>query len=69
LQFRLWARQVAGQPLATTYTYDHAGSLSTVNYSDSTPGVGCTFDRLGRQIAVTNGASVANYAYNDVVKS
>ncbi|MDR3412851.1 MAG: RHS repeat-associated core domain-containing protein, partial [Formivibrio sp.] len=34
--------------------------------SDSTPGVGYAFDRLGRQIAVTNGATVCNYGYNDV---
>ena len=63
---RTWARTVAGQPLATTYGYDNAGSLAAVNYSDATPGISYGFDRLGRQIAVTNGATVCAWTYNDV---
>jgi RHS repeat-associated protein len=61
LQSRLWARGIL-----TSYTYDPAGSLATVGYSDATPGLGYAFDRLGRQIAVTNGATVCNRTYNDV---
>jgi YD repeat-containing protein len=66
LQTRTWARLAGGQPLATTYAYDNAGSLATMNYSDYTPGLGYAFDRLGRQIAVTNGATVTAWTYNDV---
>ena len=51
LQQRIWARGVI-----TTNAYDLAGSLSTVGYSDATPGVAYTYDRLGRQsTAVWNG--------------
>jgi hypothetical protein len=39
--------------------------MKAVNYSDSTPAVSYGYDRLGRQIAVTNGATLCNYAYND----
>jgi len=60
LQTRIWARGIT-----TTYAYDNAGSLATVNYSDTTPGLGYAFDRLGRQITVTNGAIVTTWAYND----
>ena len=66
LQSRLWARQVGGQPLATTYAYDNAGNQAIVNYSDTTPGLGCAFDRLGRLIAVTNGTTISAWTYNDV---
>jgi hypothetical protein len=65
LSTRTWARLVGGQPLVTTYAYDNAGIMATVNYSDSTPGLGYAFDRLGRQIAVTNGATVCNWTYNN----
>ena len=60
LHSRLWARGIT-----TTYTYDNAGSLSAVDYSDTTPGVANTYDRRGRQIAVTNGATVCNWTYNN----
>ncbi len=58
---RLWARGTN-----TTYSYDNAGSLSTVTYNDgSTPSLGYGYDRRGRQTAITNGATVCNLAYND----
>jgi len=65
MQTRTWARLAGGQPLATTYAYDAAGTLAAVKYSDATPGVGYAFDRLGRQTAVTNGATVTAYTYDD----
>jgi RHS repeat-associated protein len=65
LSARTWARTVGGQPLATTYVYDNAGELAGVSYSDATPGVTYGYDRLGRQIAVTNGAMVTSWTYND----
>ncbi len=42
LASRTWARGVTA-----TYGYDNAGSLTNVAYSDSTPGVTNTYDRLG----------------------
>lgn len=48
LKTRTWARGVT-----TTYTFDQAGSLSAVAYSDTTPGVSYVYDRLGRQASIT----------------
>ncbi len=51
LQTRLWARGVT-----TTNAYDNTGSLTNVSYSDSTPGIANTYDRLGRlSTVVRNG--------------
>jgi YD repeat-containing protein len=61
LQTRLWARGTT-----TTYGYDNAGSPLTVGYSDVTPGLTNAYDRLGRQVAVTNGATVCSWTYNNV---
>ena len=61
LSTRTWARGTN-----TTYSYTAAGDLSGVSYSDSTPGITYAFDRLGRQITVTNGATVCNWTYNDL---
>ena len=60
LNTRTWARGIT-----TTYSYDHAGGLSMVNYSDSTSALVYGYDRMGRQVAVTNGATVCNLAYNE----
>jgi RHS repeat-associated protein len=64
LQTRTWARTVGGQPLTTTYGYNNAGDLTTVDYSDSTPDVAYTYDRRGRQITASGTGSSA-LAYND----
>ena len=61
LATRTWA-----QGTTTTYSYDNAGGLGLVVYSDGTSGVTNGFDRLGRQIAVTNGATACNWIYNNV---
>ncbi len=47
LATRTWARGTN-----TTYAYNSAGDLSSVSYSDSTPGVTYTYDRRGRQATV-----------------
>ena len=55
LQSRTWARTIAGQPLVTTYSYDNAGTLAGINYSDgTTPNVSYTFDRRGRLTQVAD---------------
>ena len=65
LASRAWARGTN-----TTYGYDTAGNLTKVNYSDSTPGLAYTRDRLGRQTAITCGSTTTSFAYdlaNDVL--
>ncbi len=65
LQTRTWARTVGGQPLTTTYSYDNAGLLSAIGYSDATLGVTNTFDRLGRLTQQSTLNSQLNSTYND----
>ena len=49
---RVWARGIT-----TTYGYDaNTGELRTVTYSDSTPALGYTYDRGGRQSTITDAA-------------
>ena len=55
---RTWARGIT-----TDYGYDLLGQLTDIDYSDATPDVSFTYDRLGRQVAVTDvlGASTNLY--------
>ena len=64
LSSRTWARTVGGQPLDTTYTYDNAGSLTNVVYSDSTPSVTNNYDRLGRLTQIGGPSSTESLTYN-----
>ena len=63
---RKWARtDASGNDLVTTYSYDAAtGELTGVDYSDSTPDVTFTYDRMGRQQQITDAAGVRTFAYN-----
>ena len=61
LASRAWARGVT-----TTYSYNDAGDLSGVNYSDATPDVAYNYDRRGRQISIAqSGGTAINRSYND----
>jgi hypothetical protein len=61
LASRTWARG-----LTTPYTYNNAGDLSTVDYSDATPDVSYGYDRRGRQKTIGRaGAETATLTYND----
>jgi RHS repeat-associated protein len=53
LKTRLWARGIY-----TTNSYNIAGDLRAVTYSDATPGITNGYDRLGRQTSITNGSAV-----------
>ena len=64
LQTRLWARGTNA-----SYGYNGGGDLASVSYSDSTANVGNGYDRLGRRISVTNGATVTSLTYNDAGKT
>ncbi|MDZ4199218.1 MAG: hypothetical protein U1E27_08040, partial [Kiritimatiellia bacterium] len=59
LATRTWARGVV-----TSYSYDFAGSLTNVAYSDSTPGFTNTVDRLGRVVTVTDAQGTRTNIYD-----
>jgi YD repeat-containing protein len=58
LQKRTWARGVQ-----TEYLYAQDGALTNVNYSDSTPDVFFTQDRLGRNIQIVDGTDARTNSY------
>jgi len=63
LQTRSWARDSGA--IVTTYNYHPAtGELVTIDYSDETPDVGFSYDRLGRQQTVADAAGSRTFAYN-----
>ncbi len=65
LHTRTWARRENSNPVVTTYGYDpHTGELLAINYSDSTPAIGFTYDRLGRQHTITDALGSRIFAYN-----
>ena len=59
LATRVWARSVT-----PTYGLDNGGSQLTTVYSDSTPGVTNTVDRLGRVTQISS-SSILQRDYND----
>ncbi len=60
LQTSLWARGTN-----TTYSYNNAGDLSAVRYSDSTPAISYGYDRSGRQSTITQGSATSTRLYDD----
>ncbi|HEY5912156.1 MAG TPA: RHS repeat-associated core domain-containing protein [Verrucomicrobiae bacterium] len=58
LALRTWARGPT-----TSYGYNAGGDLSSISYSDSTPGVTNTYDRLGRQATITRNGVTTTLAY------
>jgi RHS repeat-associated protein len=56
---RTWARGIV-----TTYGYTPSGKLTSTDYSDATPDVSITYDRLGRQLALSNGVAQSFFAYD-----
>lgn len=66
---RSWARLVETNPLVTTYGYNsNTGELTTVDYSDSTPDITYTYNRLGQQKTVTDAVGTRTFAYNDALQ-
>src|SRR5208283_3645190 len=49
--------------LVTTYSYDRAGAVSGISYSDGTPGVAYQYDRLGHQASVVRNGMTTTRAY------
>jgi RHS repeat-associated protein len=56
---RTWARGVA-----TDYAYDALGQLTNIDYSDDTPDVSFTYDRMGRQVEVTDALGTRTNLYD-----
>ena len=57
---RIWARGIA-----TDYTYDNAGQLVSTTYSDNTPTITMSYDRVGNLTEATTVGVVTNiYAYD-----
>ena len=79
LYTRTWARTVSSNALVTTYLYalgsgktgddtgvsDITGDLTKVDYSDSTPDVTYTWDRLVRLATVSDAFGSRTFHYND----
>ncbi|HAS82554.1 MAG TPA: hypothetical protein DCS43_07765, partial [Verrucomicrobia bacterium] len=60
LATRTWARGVV-----TTYSYDTCcGALTNITYSDNTPSVSYTYDRLGRQVTITDAQGTRTNVYD-----
>ncbi len=50
----------------STYTYDRAGRLTAIDYSDSTPDVTYTYDAVDNRIQTTDGSGTQSYSYDGV---
>jgi RHS repeat-associated protein len=55
--------QTAGDG-TTTRAYDAAGQLTSISYSDSTPGVSFTYDSAGNTTQMTDGGGSQTYTYD-----
>jgi RHS repeat-associated protein len=59
LHTRTWARGIV-----TTYGYDtQTGELTDVTYSDSTPNLAFTYNRLGQQATITDATGTRSFEY------
>ena len=63
LASRTWSRTNGTNALLTTYSYNDAGDLTEIDYSDATPDVSFTYDRLGRQKTAASSVSAHEFAY------
>ena len=63
LASRTWARGIT-----TTYSYTNTGEMIEIDYSDTTPDVSYTYDRLGRQVTITDGQGTRSFTYNDYLQ-
>jgi len=59
LETRTWARGIT-----TTYSYANTGEMVGIDYSDSTPDVAFTFNRLGQQTSVTDAQGIRSFDYD-----
>jgi len=63
---RIWAREKNGQKLRTDYHYDpNTGNLLETDYSDETPDIKFTYNRIGQHKSVTDAVGTRTFTYND----
>ncbi|MBI2441628.1 MAG: RHS repeat-associated core domain-containing protein [Lentisphaerae bacterium] len=67
LETRNWARRDGTNDLVTTYFYNDSSDLTGIDYSDSTPDVSFTYDRLGRQRTAASSVSAHTFAYSGLL--
>ncbi|WLE97270.1 MAG: hypothetical protein QTN59_00250 [Candidatus Electrothrix communis] len=66
LHTRTWARTPA---VTTTYSYDpNTGELIGIDYSDSTPDIGFTYNRTGQRSTVIDAVGTRTFAYNSALR-
>ncbi|WOO42581.1 RHS repeat-associated core domain-containing protein [Rubellicoccus peritrichatus] len=65
LHTRVWQRDIAGQRITTTYTYDDLGQPDLTDYSDSTTDIDWTYNRAGRLTGVIDAAGTHTMDYAD----
>ena len=59
------ATPVAGDG-TTAYTYDRAGRLTAIDYSDATPDVSFTYDNAGNRLSMVDGSGTETRTYDPV---
>ncbi|MCG8409639.1 MAG: RHS repeat-associated core domain-containing protein [Phycisphaerales bacterium] len=65
LKSRDWARGPISIVGETSYTYDpDTGQLTNIDYTDATPDIAFTYDRLGRIATVTDALGTHTFTYN-----
>ncbi|HNS39985.1 MAG TPA: RHS repeat-associated core domain-containing protein, partial [Promineifilum sp.] len=65
LATRTWARPGTGEQLFALYSYHAAtGELAGIDYSDSTPDIAFTYNRLGQQATVADAVGTRTFGYN-----
>ncbi len=62
LETRVWARSPT---VTTTYSYNAAGEVEHIDYSDDTPDVTFIYDRLGRPKEIADGSGTRAMGYHD----
>lgn len=50
----------------TSYTYDRAGRLTTIDYSDTTPDVTYSYDNAGNRLSMVDGSGTETRTYDNV---
>lgn len=60
---RTWARTDSGT-ITTTYVYTNTGEMVGIDYSDGTPDVTFSYDRMGRQVAISDGSGSRTLTYD-----
>ncbi len=63
LATRVWARGIR-----TEYRYHPTGELAEVDYSDQTPDISFTYDRLGRKKGVVDALGTRRFSYNKTMQ-